>query len=77
MYRSCSYSLRANRCNCDFELWYTAAALPTFMGDGVVAEEDIGDFAATADQAGGVSAHMMDQENVAPGAGKQHLPAEA
>ena len=46
------------------------------MGDGVVAEEVGGDLAAAADQAGGVSAHKMDQENAAPDAGKQHLPPE-
>ena len=55
---------------------YTAAALPAFMGDGVVAEEDIGDPAATADQAGDVSAHMTDAEKVAPHKGRQHLSPE-
>ena len=43
---------------------------------GVVAEEDVGELAATADLTGGVSALKMDQENAAPDAGKQHLPPE-
>ena len=44
--------------------------------DGVVAEEDVGELAATADLAGGASALKMDQENAAPDAGKQNLPPE-
>ena len=44
--------------------------------DGVVAEATIGDPAATAEQASGVSGHIMDAENVTPDKGRQHLPPE-
>ena len=38
--------------------------------------ESFGDLAAAANQARGVSALKMDQENAAPNVGKQHLPPE-
>ena len=43
---------------------------------GLVAVKSIGDPTATAAQATGVAGHVMDEENVAPDKGWQHLPPE-
>ena len=52
-------------------------ALAAVEYSGMVSAESFGDLAATADQMGGVSAHMTDTENVAPRKGRQHLPPES